>query len=484
MPLKRFNFRGWIFAVIISFLFVYEAGAQKIWTLEDCINYALENNLDIHKQMLAVEANKASLTQSGLSMLPNLNAGATNYWNFGQTIDMYTNTFATTTVRSNNFYISSNVTLYGGLQKLNTYKANKINLLASQFDLDLIKDNISLGVAGYYLEMLFNLELLAVAQEQLSITSAQVERIRKMVDAGSAAKGDLLNIQAQQALEELNVTQARNRLTISSLSLQQLLELPVEPDFQIEKPNLKPVQPPTEKINADVIFDKAVKVRPQIKSAELRVEYAKKRLAVARGYVQPTLTFGAQWGTGYSGAAQEVNPDVAPDIKLTPFGITKRSLDTVLVPQTINSYRVKSFKDQWNDNNNQSVGFTLNIPIFNGWSGRTAIRQAKIQHEQAEVDLGIQTRNLRKDIEQAYADAVASLQKYNSAEEQVNAQQEAFNYAQQKFDVGVMTSFDYNTSKKDLTKSESDLLQAKYDFIFKTTILDFYVGNPIRIERQ
>jgi outer membrane protein len=146
--------------------------------------------------------------------------------------------------------------------------------------------------------------------------------------------------------------------------------------------------------------------------------------------------------------------------------------------------RTKSFTDQLRDNSNQSVGFYLSIPIFNGWQGRTAISQAKIQKSQAELDLGIKTRDLRKIIEQAYADAVSALQKYTASQEKVNAQEEAFKYAQQKFDVGVMTSFDYNNTKKDLTLAQSQLLQAKYDFIFKTTILDFYMGNPIKIDRE
>jgi outer membrane protein len=484
MMTRRFQLHLARMITVTLILFTLAGQSQKIWTLEDCIEYALANNLDIHRQILTVEANKATVLQSGLTMVPNLNIGATNTRNFGQTIDMYTNTFASSTVRSNNFYISSNVTLYGGLQKLNTYKANRINLLASQYDLDLIKDNISLGVASYYLEMLFNQELLNVAEEQLRITTSQQERIEKLVEAGSSARGDLLNIQAQKALEEQTVVVARNNLNLSALSLQQLLDIPITPGFQIEKPNLKPVQAPREKITSEIIFEKAVKVRPQIKSAELRVEYAKKRLAIARGYVQPTLTFGGSWGTGYSGAAKELDPSVDPVTKWMPVGITKQSLDTVYMPQTTYGYRVKSFENQLKDNSNQSVGFNLNIPIFNGWSGRTAIRQAKIQQSQAEIDLGIQTRNLRKEIEQAYTNAAGALQKFNASDERVKAQEEAFKYAQQKFDVGVMTAYDYNTSKKDLTKSQSELLQAKFDFIFRTTILDFYVGNPIRIERQ
>lgn len=491
--LNTFKFMGMIanrllhhtvLLALVFFLIFGNGNAQKIWTLEDCVNYALENNLDINKQLLNVETNRASLLQSGLNMLPNLNVGGTNVWNFGQTIDQYTNTFATNTVRSNNFYISSNLTLFSGFQKLNTYKANQINVLASQYDLDVMKNSISLTVAGFYLDILFSREILDVAEEQLQITLSQVDRMRKLVEAGSAAQGDLLNIQAQKAAEELQVIEAQNRLYIANLSLQQLIDLPVSPDFQVEKPNLKPVQPPKDKITAEVIYDHAVKIRPEVKGAELRVELAQKRLAIARGYVQPTLTFSGSWATGYSAAAQEIDPRYPEDtIGYLVAKLNPQSPDFYL-PQTTNTYRVKSFGDQFVDNNNKSLGFNLNIPIFNGWSGRTSITQAKIQKSQAEIDLSITTRDLRKTIEQAFADAVASLKKYKSSEERVLAQSEAFKYAQQKFDVGVMTSFDYNTSKKDLTKSESDLLQAKFDFIFKTTILDFYMGNPIKIERE
>jgi outer membrane protein len=484
--MQAYRFKFWLTAYLfIAFLGIFSnMQAQKIWTLEDCINYALENNLDINKQLLAVETNNDALLQSGLNMLPNLNANGTNVWNYGQTVDQYTNTFATKSVRSNNFYIASNVTLYGGLQKLNTYKENKINLLASKYDLDVIKNSISLSVAGFYLDILFNLELLDVANEQLRITTAQTERMEKMVEAGSSARGDLLNLQAQKATEQLNVVTAQNRLYISNLSLQQLIDLPVTTDFRVEKPMLKAVQAPKDKITAEVIFEHALKTRPEIKSAELRVESAQKRLSIARGYVQPTLSLSGSWGTGYSAIAEQVDPNTPPLVSLDSVGFTQNTHDPVLVSNVHYATRTKSFTDQLRDNSNQSVGFYLNIPIFNGWQGRTAISSAKIQKSQAELDLGIQTRDLRKLIEQAFADASSALQKYTASQEKVNAQTEAFNYAQQKFDVGVMTSFDYNNTKKDLTLAESQLLQAKYDFIFKTTILDFYMGNPIRIDRE
>jgi len=471
--------------ILLLFFFVVFSGsglAQKIWSLEDCINYALENNLDIKKQLLSVESNKKSLLQSGLNMLPDLNANGTNVWNFGQTIDQYTNSFATNTVRSNNFYLQSNVVLFNGFQKLNTLKQNQINVLASQYDLDVLKNSISLSVAGFYLDILFNSELLDVAREQLRITTTQVDRIKKMVDAGSSARGDLLNIQAQRAAEDLASIEAENRLNISNLSLQQLIDLPVSHDFLIEKPGLRAVAAPKDLVTPEIIYEKSLVARPEIQSAELRVQSAQKSLAIARGVLYPSLSFAGSWGTGYSGAAKEVDPGVPPVITLQKFGITQISRDTVFAYSSKYATRLTSFSDQLHHNENQSLGFYLRIPIFNGWQGRNAINQAKILRTQAEIDLDMKKRDLRKLIEQAYADAVASLKKYNASLEKVKAQEESFKYTQQKFDVGLMTSFDYNNSKKDLTKAESDLLQAKYDFIFKTTILDFYMGNPIKID--
>jgi outer membrane protein len=403
-----------------------------------------------------VESNKAQLRQSALGMLPNLNANGTNIWNWGQTVDRYTNQFAQTNIRSNNFSISTNVTLFNGLTMTNTVRQNNISLLASNYDLDVLKNNISLTVAGYYLDILFNMELLDVAKEQFDITASQVSRIQKMVDAGSSAKGDLLNIQAQSSADELTVVDAENRLAISKLSLQQVIDLPVSKDFIVEKPQLKAVEAPKEVLTPEQIYDFALVKRPEIKSADLRVQIAEKSLSIARGMMSPSLTFGGTWATGYSGAYEE-------------YDSTTQTMST------------KPFSDQLKVNDNKSIGFNLSIPIFNGWQGRTAVTNAKIQKSQAELDLEIRKRDLRKTIEQSYADAVAALKKYRASEQKVSAQEESFKYTQQKFDVGMLTSFDFNTAKKDLAKAQSDLLQAKYDFIFKTTILDFYMGRPISI---
>ena len=468
---------------IMLFLVSVSASTQKVWTLEDCINYAFDNNLDIKKQVLNVELNKAQLLQSGLIMLPSINANGTNIWNYGQTVDRYTNQFATSTVRSNNFNLSANMTLFNGLTLINSYQQNKINLLASNYDMDVLKNNISLTVAGYYLDILFNMELLDVAKSQLAITADQVNRINKMVEAGSSAKGDLLNIEAQSAADELTVVDAENKLAISKLSLQQVIDLPVSKDFIVEKPQLKEVEVPKDVLTPEQIFDYALLSRPEIKGADLRVQSAEKSLAIARGRITPTLSFGGTWATGYSSAITQNDPGAAADTTFTPFGYTVPSHEIVYVPQIGYSQRVTPFGDQLKQNENKSIGFNLSVPIFNGWQGRTAITAAKIQKSQSELDLEIMKRDLRKTIEQAYADAAAALKKFRASEQKVSAQEESFKYTQQKFDVGMLTSFDFNNAKKDLAKAQSEVLQAKYDFIFKTTILDFYMGKPISINK-
>ncbi|HNW76291.1 MAG TPA: TolC family protein [Bacteroidales bacterium] len=469
---------------IAFFLCVSSGFSQKLWTLEDCIQYAMDNNLDIKKQIQTVQSNKASLLQTGLSALPTLNAGASNIWNWGQTIDQYTNQFATTNVRSNNFSVSTQVTIFNGLQKVNTIRQNQIDLMASRYNLDVIKNNISLSVAGFYLDILFNYELVDVARAQLAITRDQEDRMNKLVEAGSSAKGDLLNIQAQRAAEELSVIQAENNLEISLLSLQQLIDLPVSKDFAVERPNLKMVDPPSGMITSDHIYEQALSSRPEIKESELKVKSAEKGVAIAQGAMSPSLYFGGTWATGYSGAAKEINPNIDPVTTLYPVGITQNTRDTVWGFNNQYSYRTISFNDQFHNNDNKSLGFSLNIPIFNGWQVHNAVSQAKIQKNIAELNLETQKRELRKIIEQSWTDATAAHKKFFSSQEKVRAQEESFKYTTQKFDVGMSTSFDYNNSKKELTTSQSELLQAKYDYIFKITILDFYMGNPIHIVRE
>ena len=480
LVIPRLWITGIILTAIMLIMSASQVKAQTLWSLQDCINFAFDHNLDIKKQVLIVETNKANLLQTKLNTLPSINAGASTVNNWGRTIDQYTNTFATNRVRSDNLYIQGNITLFSGLQKVNMIKRNQLTLQYSQFSLDDLMDNISLTVAGYYLDILFNRELLMVANEQLSVTEQQVHRMEKLVSAGTLAKGDLLNLQAQQAREELQVIEAENRLEISYLTLQQLIDFPVdEEDFDVQVPRLRSVEAPSIDITSDQIYGYAVLNRPEVKLAELGVDIAKKDISLARGQQSPVISIGGSWGSGYSGLSQVgENPiTIQEQIGETETG------EPVYAPFTIyQDYQVKDWSAQLTDNNNRTVGFYLNIPIFNGWQVRNNITRAKIAQESAEHDLQLTKNNLRKVIQQAYADAVAALKRYGSTLKQVEAQSEAFKYAEQKFDVGIINSVEYNEIKKELTLAQSDLLQAKYDYIFKTTILSFYMGNPLSLE--
>ncbi len=473
---------GAVITIFILLISGMQLKAQQSWSLEDCINYAFDHNLDIKKQVLSVETGKANLLQSKLNTLPSINAGASTANNWGRTIDRYTNTFATTRVRSDNMYIQGSFTLFSGLQKVNVIKRNQLSLEYSQFFLDDLLDDISLTVAGYYLDILFNKELLKVAEEQIEVTQQQVKRMEKLVEAGTLAKGDLLTIQAQAALEELQVIESENRLEISYLSLMQLIDFPVNEDFEVQVPRLRSVEEPSIEITSDQIYNYAILNRPEVKLAELNVDIAQKDISISRGMQSPVLSMGGSWGSGYSGLNQEwFNPITIekPLIGSTASGEPVYSNQSYTYDQ---DSKIKDWSAQLNDNNNRTVGFYLNIPIFTGWQVRNSITRAKIAREAAEYDLQLTKNNLRKVIQQAYADAVAALKRYGASLKQVEAQSESFKYAEQKFDVGLINSVEYNEIKKELTRAQSDLLQAKYDYIFKTTILSFYMGNPLSIE--
>jgi outer membrane protein len=465
----------------ILFSFLAASSQEKEWTLEECISYALDHNIDIKKQVLNVENQKDKLLQSKLGMLPSLNAGATHGYNWGNTVDRYTNQFATTRVQSNNFYLGTQFNLFQGLQQINTMNQSKLDWLATQYDLDLLMDDISIAVAGYYLDILYNQEIYAVAGEQLAVTKQQVNRMEKMVQAGTLARGDLLNIEAQAATEELQLIEAENKLIISYLTLQQLIDLPVSEGFRIETPELKPIEAPQVVLNSQDVYQVALVNRPEIKSAEYRVKSAEKGVSFAYGYLSPTLSFNGSWATGYSGASKGGYDTIG--VLYENAGYTQNTLEPVtLVGTRYTGGNVIPFKDQLNDNQNKSLSLSLQIPIYNGWQARTAISQAKIKKEEADLTLQQTKLNLNEKIQKAYADAIAALKNYNASEKKLQAQKEAFKYSEQKLGVGLVTSVQYNETKKELTRAESDLLQAKYRFIYTTTVLDFYMGNPITLK--
>ncbi|MEJ5302070.1 MAG: TolC family protein [Bacteroidales bacterium] len=482
--MKMHNLRNYLLFGLLALIIHGRLPAQsnKAWTLEECINYARSRNINVKKQLLNVQLQKDQLNQSKLATLPTLNGNASHVYNWGQTIDPFTNQFATERVRSNNFYISTQMTLFNGFQKLNTIRRNQLALRISEIEVERMMNDISLNVVTFYLQGLYAIEVLKNAENQLELVRQQRERIAQLVEAGTLARGELLNMDAQVAAAELQEVEARNNFDIALLQLAQLIDLENPESFTIKAPDISIPEGEIPIPEVEGVVSYALAHQPEIISSEMRKQQSEKDYEVARGGLSPVLSLGGSWGTGYSGAAREIDPDIPPTILSYPIGITQNSQDTVRGYTTQYSYRIKPFKDQLKANENKSFGLYLNIPIFNGYRVRNSIQQARIARESAELDLQLARNNLRKLITQAHADAQAALKKYHSARRKMEAQEESFHYASEKYAVGLLTAVEYNQNKEDLNKARSELLQAKYDFIFKTRILDFYQGKPIVIE--
>ncbi len=478
--------------MLFCFVFYTTMQAQEVWTLEKCVEYALTNNIQVKQQLLLAESAKASLQQDKLSMLPSVNGGASHGYNFGQTIDRYTNSFATSRVQTDNFYLGANVTLFDGFQKMNLVKQQKAIVEATRYDTDKFMDDISLNIATGYLQILFYDELAKTAQSQLKATELQSQRLKNLVDAGAIAQGDYFTLEAQKALENSQLISAQNNLDIAHLTLAQLLDLPTAQGFEIEHPDLEMGSQPALTISADQIYAFALETQPSIKSAESRVKSSEIGLSIAQGAQSPSLVLQGSLGSGYSGAAQiqdsytSFRPEITantPSIAFIP-GVNGEPDQQVYTYGSTSVYSTKPFADQVKDNFNRSISLNLNVPIFNGWSTRTNISKAKINVENQKYNLESSKLELNKTIQQAYADARAALNNYKASTSGVNAARESFRYAEQKFNVGSLNSVDYNNSKKDLEKAESDQLRAKYEFIFKSTVLDFYMGKPLSLKRR
>ncbi len=454
--------------------------AQQPWSLEDCIQYAMENNIQIKQSVLNTEYNENLLKQSKLGQIPSLSGSANYSFSWGRALDQTTYQFTDDQqINSISMGISSRANLFSGLQVRNTILQNELNLMASYEDVQKVKNDISLNIAAAYLSIMFNQELLAVTRSQLEITGQQVERTNKMVDAGKLAKGNALELQAQYASEELNVVNAENQLAISLLNLQQILDLPIDSAFEVRIPDLADPDETPPLINALEVYRIAEQNMPEIKSAMLNLESAEKGLAIAKGGRSPQLYLSANYNSGYSDIRQQV-VDLGPPQQL-PIGETTSGEGVVSFPQEMPIYGAYPFFEQVRDNTSAGIGLGLSIPIFNGWTVNTNIANARIMHENAQLDLQSQKLTLYASIQQAYADALAALKKFNATQQALISMEESFKYTEKKFEVGLVNTVDYNMSKNQLIATQSDLLQAKYDFIFRTKILNFYQGEPITL---
>ncbi|MCE3260046.1 MAG: transporter [Bacteroidetes bacterium] len=471
-PFKYFR----IILLLTSLFSAELVSAQSSWDLQQCINYAVTHNISLKQSALTNEINKITVNQSKAQALPTVNLGASHTYNFGKSIDRFTNTFANTQVLSQNFWISSNVVLWSGLSQYNTIKSNEYQYLSGVENLKQQQNDLALGVANAYISVVFADELLKISQNQFEITKEQLERTQKLVVAGALAKSVEYDIKAQLANEEVNVTTADNNYQLSLLNLRQLMNLDSVNSFSVLKPNvdMQGEQLLTNNINS--IYEAALKNQPSIKSGEYSILSAEKNLQANKGRVSPTISLNGSLGTGTSGLAKDIVGVNFTGYQLS--GITNKG-DSVYTPSTELVTKQTPFADQFKDNVNKSIGLTLTIPLFNGLSTHSAVKTAKINTLNARFTQDLAKQNLYKTIAQAYANAKAALNKYTATKASVEAASESFKYAQQKFNAGAISAFDFSTAKNRLFAAESNLLQSKYDYLFKLKVLDFYQGKPL-----
>ncbi|WP_299124403.1 TolC family protein [uncultured Tenacibaculum sp.] len=434
--------------VLLGALLVSLTGfSQKQWTLKECVDHALKNNITIKQNKLSVQLAEKDVAIAKGNFLPDLNASSNGSVNFGSSIGQNGSR-----ISADNFRLSGSLrtstTLFNGFRNLNTYKQAKLGVEGSKLDLEVIENDISLNVVNTYLNVLFAKENLNVAKIQAEISKKQIDRAKAQFEAGAVPKGDLLNVQSTAATDAQNVVTQENTLNLALLRLSQLLQLPYE-GFDVQTIDLNSPSGALLYDNSNVVFEKAVKNRPEIAKAELNVKNADLSIDLAKGAYLPSLSFDASAGSSY-----------------------QHFFNTNIFS---NEYLFK----QINDNLGYSVGLSLNIPIFNRFQTKNRVSKSIISKENSELALENQKLQLRQTIEQSFLDAKAAAKTFEAAKVSLDAQKEAFKNAQVSYDYGSMTQFDFDQVRNRLVNAEGAMIRAKYDYVFKTKVLKFYFGESI-----
>lgn len=462
--------------------------ADNTYTLEECIKIALETNPQVKQSEIQVERDNNIHAQSKWQRWPSLSFNAAQGFNSGRNIDPFTNQFVQQNISQNQFQLGSSVILFSGFQLKNAVKRNAINAQASQKDLDAARNDIMLNVALSYLQVISNEELIIVAQRQVDASLLQVERTTKLVEAGTLAESNVLDLKAQLANDELTLVNAENNLETAKLNLKQLMNMPGSDPINLVKipvadPNLTAYDATIQQI-----YETALGNLPQMKAAELRTEAARRDIEIARGVAMPTLSLNGGINTAFSSVAPKERfvSDGTPGtttVVSSPTDYIIVNDQQLPIVQTVTtpggSLRHFGYLDQLNFNRNSSINLSLRIPIFTNFQVRYNVANAKLQQRNTEYQAQQVQLTIRKNVEQSYIDMTNAAKRYSATSNQVKALTEAFRVAQVRFDVGAINSVEYNIAKANLDRANGNLIQTKYDYVFRTKILDFYMNRPL-----
>ncbi len=466
--------------LVILFMSFASFGQEKKWTLEECVDYAIKNNISIKQVSLDNQTSKISKSDAIGNFLPTVNGQASHSWNIGLNQNITTGLLENQTTQFTSAGLNVNVDIYKGLQNQNQLRKANLSIISSQYQLTKMQEDVSLNVVNAYLQIVFNKETLKVQQEQLAYDTKQLVRSNELLEAGVIPKGDILDIKATVALDNQRLIAAENALLISKLSLAQLLQLKDFKEFDIVDGDT--VVPESSILLQDpkAIVDKAKELRTELKIAQTNVSIAEKDVKIARGVYQPSLTGFYSFNTraAYSDRVVGIVPNASNPTSV--IGYVDGTGQQVVQPNFSPILgKPDAIFNQFSDNKGQNFGLSLQVPIFNGFAARNNVARSKVALERSKIALQQSEIDLERTVYTAYTDTKGAQKSYEAALITFEARQSALDYAKERYEVGLMNVFDFNQAQNMFINAQSEVLRTKYDYIFRTKILEFYFGIPI-----
>jgi outer membrane protein len=447
------------------------------------VQYAFENNITIKQTELDSQISELDRSTAIGNFLPSINGNATHSWNIGLNQNITTGLLENQTTQFTSAGLNAGIDIYKGLQNQNRFRRAQLSIIGAQFQLLKIKDDIALNVANAYLQILFNIENLKVQQEQLAIDEKQLQRTEELVNSGSLPKGDILDIKATLASDRQRIINAENTLLISKLSLSQLLQLDKFQDFDVAEVTNEANPSDVMLQSPEAILAKARENRMELKIAKNNVSIAEKDVKIAIGSYQPTIQGFYSFSTRASYADRITGIQIDQLNPIVPTGsfvnVAGTNFDVFEANRSFVFGKAAPIFDQFSDNKGHNFGLQMSVPILNGFSARINVARNKVTLLKSKLALDQTEQDLERTIYTVYTDANGALKAFEAAKQTLEARENAYNYAKERYAVGMMNAFDFNQSQSLYATAQSELLRTKYDFIFRTKIVEFYFGLPI-----
>lgn len=471
------------FAIILGMLLtsVCTKAQTKVWTLEEVVDYALKNNISIQQTDLDVRSADIDKKDAWGNFLPSINANASHSWSIGLNQNITTGLLENQTNQFTSAGMAVGVDIFRGLQNQNRLRKSNLTIIAAQYRLTKIKDDVALNVANAYLQILFNKENVKVQKELLESNNRELNRTTQLVEAGSIARGDLLDMKATVASGQQLVVSAENALLISKLSLAQLLQLEDFKDFDVAEVTNESLLNEVMMQTPEAIYSKAKEERVELKIAKANLEIAERDVKIAKGSYMPTLGAFYNFNTraAYLDRVVGFTPDL--DSPTTVIGVVEGTNQNVVAPN-FSPVLGSSLPllDQFEENKGHSFGFQLSIPILNGFAVRNSVDRAKIAVDRYKIAYTQEELDLERNVYTAFSDAKGALNSYEAAVAALESRELAFQYARERYNVGMMNAFDFNQAQTLFANAQSEVIRTKYDYVFRVKVVEFYFGIPIR----